>query len=110
MYHQNREEPPRMKQIEETPNEKLRALAVIQDDEGFDWSECLPEDDAVGFAFMAQIEQTQEERTYIRRKMLALHMKDKIYASWKESKRARRWDPDRECYLDPKGNVIVEPS
>ncbi|MFS7934778.1 hypothetical protein Hanom_Chr05g00395681 [Helianthus anomalus] len=59
---------------------------------------------------MAQIEQTQEERTYIRRKMLALHTKDKIYATWKEAKRANRWDPDREFYLDPKGNMIVEPS
>ncbi|MFS7937084.1 hypothetical protein Hanom_Chr05g00423361 [Helianthus anomalus] len=28
-----------MKKIEETPKEKSRALAVIQDDEGFDWSE-----------------------------------------------------------------------
>ncbi|MFS7936380.1 hypothetical protein Hanom_Chr05g00414901 [Helianthus anomalus] len=42
--------------------------------------------------------------------MMALHMKDKIYAAWKEAKRARRWDPDHECYLDPKGNMIVEPS
>ncbi|KAJ0786545.1 putative transcription factor interactor and regulator CCHC(Zn) family [Helianthus annuus] len=109
-YHQNREEPPRMKQIEETPKEKSRALAVIQDDEGFDWSDFLPEDDVVGFAFTATTEQTQEEKTYIRRKMLALHMKDKIYVAWKEAKIARRWDPDRECYLDPKGNIIVEPS
>ncbi|MFS8003058.1 hypothetical protein Hanom_Chr13g01209401 [Helianthus anomalus] len=42
--------------------------------------------------------------------MWALHMKDKIYAAWKEAKRANKWDPDRECNLDPKGNVIVEPS
>ncbi|MFS8019437.1 putative transcription factor interactor and regulator CCHC(Zn) family [Helianthus anomalus] len=115
VYHQNREEPPKMKQIEETPKEKSRALAVIQDDEGFDWSEFLPEDDAVGFAFafMAQIEQrTQqtEEQKYNYQKLIALHMKDKIYAAWKEAKRANRWDPDRECYLDPKGNIIVEPS
>ncbi|MFS8003375.1 hypothetical protein Hanom_Chr13g01213241 [Helianthus anomalus] len=63
-----------MKQIEETPKEKSRALAMIQDDEGFDWSEFLPEDDAVGFAFMAQIhKQTEptEESIYIRRKLLA---------------------------------------
>ncbi|KAJ0913626.1 putative transcription factor interactor and regulator CCHC(Zn) family [Helianthus annuus] len=36
IYHQNKAEPPRMKQIEETPKEKSRALAVIHDDEGFD--------------------------------------------------------------------------
>ncbi|MFS7997612.1 hypothetical protein Hanom_Chr12g01143841 [Helianthus anomalus] len=102
-----------MKQIEETPKEKSRALAMIQEDEGFDWSEFLLEDDAVRFAFRAQIhqqkEQASEERNYNRRKIMALHMKDKIYAAWKEPKRARRWDPDRECYLDLKGNMIVEP-
>ncbi|KAM0007872.1 putative transcription factor interactor and regulator CCHC(Zn) family [Helianthus debilis subsp. tardiflorus] len=110
VYHRNREEPPRMKQIEETPKEKSRALAVVQDDEGFDWSEFLLKDDAVGFAFMEKTEQTPEERNYVRRKMFALHTKEKIYAAWKEAKRANRWDLDRECYLDPKGNIIVEPS
>ncbi|KAM0027770.1 putative transcription factor interactor and regulator CCHC(Zn) family [Helianthus debilis subsp. tardiflorus] len=58
VYHRNHEEPPRMKQLEENPKEKSRALVVIQDDEGFDWSEFLPEDDDVGFAFIAKIEQT----------------------------------------------------
>ncbi|KAJ0490443.1 putative transcription factor interactor and regulator CCHC(Zn) family [Helianthus annuus] len=113
VYHQNREEPPRMRQIEETPKEKLRALAVIQDDEGFDWSEFLPKVDAVGFAFMAQIQQQtepNEETTYNRRKLLAQTMKTRIYNTWKEAKKARRWDTDRECYLDPKGNIVVEPS
>ncbi|KAJ0714031.1 putative transcription factor interactor and regulator CCHC(Zn) family [Helianthus annuus] len=45
IYHQNKSEPPRLKQQEE----KSRALAVIYDDEGYDWSkEVLPEKDAVG--------------------------------------------------------------
>ncbi|KAJ0533008.1 putative transcription factor interactor and regulator CCHC(Zn) family [Helianthus annuus] len=35
VYHRNREEPPKMKQIEDNPKEKSRALVVIQDDEGF---------------------------------------------------------------------------
>ncbi|MFS8035167.1 putative transcription factor interactor and regulator CCHC(Zn) family [Helianthus anomalus] len=35
VYHRNCEEPPKMKQIEDNPKEKSRALAVIQDDEGF---------------------------------------------------------------------------
>ncbi|MFS8022469.1 hypothetical protein Hanom_Chr16g01439801 [Helianthus anomalus] len=55
IYHQNKAEPPRMKQIEENPKEKSRALAVIHDDEGFDWSDLLPEEDAVGYSFMAKI-------------------------------------------------------
>ncbi|KAJ0616244.1 putative transcription factor interactor and regulator CCHC(Zn) family [Helianthus annuus] len=45
IYHQNKSEPPRMKQLEDN-KEKSRALAVIHDDEGFDWSELLPEEDA----------------------------------------------------------------
>ncbi|MFS7966117.1 hypothetical protein Hanom_Chr09g00770121 [Helianthus anomalus] len=56
VYNRNREEPPRIKQTEETFKEKSRALTVIHDDEGFDWSEFLPEDDAVGYAFMAKTE------------------------------------------------------
>ncbi|MFS7977763.1 hypothetical protein Hanom_Chr10g00907801 [Helianthus anomalus] len=51
-----------------------------------------------------------EEKKFNYRKMLALNMKDKIYRAWKEAKKANRWDPDRECYLDPKGNIIVEQS
>ncbi|KAM0008023.1 putative transcription factor interactor and regulator CCHC(Zn) family [Helianthus debilis subsp. tardiflorus] len=54
IYHQNKSEPPRMKQIEDN-KEKSRAFAVIHDDEGFDWSEMLPEEDAVGYAFMAKM-------------------------------------------------------
>ncbi|MFS8001436.1 hypothetical protein Hanom_Chr13g01190371 [Helianthus anomalus] len=114
IYHRNKEEPPRMKQIEENPKEKSRALAVIHDDEGFDWSELLPEEDAVGYGFMAKIEPFKDTRTkeekYAYRKMLAQNMKDKNYRAWKEAKRANRWDADQECYLDPKGNIIVEPS
>ncbi|KAJ0453376.1 hypothetical protein HanIR_Chr15g0728701 [Helianthus annuus] len=36
-------------------------------------------------------------------------MKGKIYRTWMETKKARRWDPDRECYLDPNGNIAVDP-
>ncbi|KAM0056424.1 putative transcription factor interactor and regulator CCHC(Zn) family [Helianthus debilis subsp. tardiflorus] len=53
IYHQNKSEPPRLKQSEDN-RDKSRALAVIYDDEGYDWSkEVLPEDDVVGYAFMA---------------------------------------------------------
>ncbi|MFS8001443.1 hypothetical protein Hanom_Chr13g01190441 [Helianthus anomalus] len=103
-----------MKQIEENPKEKSRALAVIRDDEGFDWSELLPEEDVVGYGFIAKIvlfkDTRTEEEKYAYRKMLAQNMKDKNYRAWKEAKSANRWDVDRECYLDPKGNIIVEPS
>ncbi|KAJ0786261.1 putative transcription factor interactor and regulator CCHC(Zn) family [Helianthus annuus] len=71
VYHRNREEPPKMKQIEENPKEKSRALAVIQDDEGFDWSEFLLEEDATGYAFMAHIEPPAPVSTYNRERALA---------------------------------------
>ncbi|XP_021995996.1 uncharacterized protein PFB0145c-like [Helianthus annuus] len=51
-----------------------------------------------------------EEEKYSYRKMIAQNMKDKIYRTWKEAKSAKRWDANRECYLDPKGNIVVEPS
>ncbi|XP_035838279.1 ELKS/Rab6-interacting/CAST family member 1-like [Helianthus annuus] len=114
IYHQNKSEPPRMKQIEENPKEKSRALVVIHDDEGYDWSDVLPEEDAVGYAFMAKIvpfkDTRTEEEKYVSRKSLALTMKDRHFRAWKEAKSAKRWDADRECYLDPKGNILVEPS
>ncbi|MFS7929714.1 hypothetical protein Hanom_Chr04g00335781 [Helianthus anomalus] len=47
-----------MKQIEETQKEKSRALVVIQDDEGFDWGDFFPDEDAVGFALM-ELQQSQ---------------------------------------------------
>ncbi|MFS8019603.1 hypothetical protein Hanom_Chr15g01405681 [Helianthus anomalus] len=81
-----------MKQIEETPKEKSIALAVIQDDDGFDWSEFLQEDDA-------KLHPSKD---------VGITYEGKIYAAWKEAKRANRWDPDHLCYLDPKGNIIVE--
>ncbi|KAJ0613509.1 hypothetical protein HanIR_Chr02g0052151 [Helianthus annuus] len=72
-----------MKQLEDAPKEKSRALAVIHDDEGFNWSDLLPEEDAVGYAFMAKIipfkDTRTEEEKYVYRKMIAQNMKDKIY-------------------------------
>ncbi|XP_022020137.1 uncharacterized protein LOC110920219 [Helianthus annuus] len=112
IYHQNKAKSPRMKQLENAPKEKSRALAVIHHDEGFDWSDLLPEEDAVGYAFMAKIvpfkDTRTEEEKYSYRKMIAQNMKDKIYRTWKEAKSAKRWDAERECYLDPKGNIVVE--
>ncbi|MFS7912048.1 hypothetical protein Hanom_Chr02g00125291 [Helianthus anomalus] len=99
-----------MKQIEETPKEKSRAFAVSQDDEGFDWGEFLPEEDAVSYAFMAIIEPTASESTYNRERSLAQRQKKKIYEAYKEAKKAKRWVPHHECYLDPKGNICIDPS
>ncbi|KAJ0546174.1 putative transcription factor interactor and regulator CCHC(Zn) family [Helianthus annuus] len=115
IYHQNKSEPPRLKQIEEKVKEKSRALAVIHDDEGYDWSEILPEEDAVGYAFAAgkivSFKDTRtEEEKFVNRRMKAQTKVSRIYTIYKEAKRAKRWDPDRECYLDPQGNIAIDPS
>ncbi|XP_022019397.1 uncharacterized protein LOC110919440 [Helianthus annuus] len=100
IYHRNREEPPRMKQIEETPKEKSRALAVIHDDKGFDWSEFLPKEDAEGYAFMAKVEPYKDTRTeeqkYNYRKLIAQTMKDRNYRAWKEAKKRMNKKRERE--------------
>ncbi|MFS7911103.1 hypothetical protein Hanom_Chr02g00114091 [Helianthus anomalus] len=41
---------------------------------------------------------------------MAQRIKKRTYDAYKEAKKARRWDPDRECYLDPEGNICIDPS
>ncbi|XP_035843327.1 uncharacterized protein LOC118490144 [Helianthus annuus] len=112
IYHQNKSEPPRLKQVEDN-KEKSRALAMIHDDEGYDWSELLPEEDAVGYAFVTKIipfkDIRTEEEKLVNRRMKAQTRMNRIYNTYKEAKRAKRWDADRECYLDPQGNIAVNP-
>ncbi|MFS7979294.1 hypothetical protein Hanom_Chr10g00925651 [Helianthus anomalus] len=101
-----------MKQNEDNLKEKSSALAVIQDDEGFNWGEFLPEEDAFGYAFMAQVEApptTPPNSTYNRERSLASIKMKRVHNAYKEATKAKRWDPDRECYLDPKGNICVDP-
>ncbi|KAJ0788289.1 putative transcription factor interactor and regulator CCHC(Zn) family [Helianthus annuus] len=46
IYQRSREEPSKMKQIENnSEKEKSRAFVVIQDDEGFNWNDFLPEEE-----------------------------------------------------------------
>ncbi|KAJ0916727.1 putative transcription factor interactor and regulator CCHC(Zn) family [Helianthus annuus] len=114
IYHQNKSEPPRLKHAEDNRDES-RALAVIYDDEGYDWSkEVLPEEDAVGYAFMVKNEPISwkdnrtEEQKYRYRKMIAENKIIRLSGIYSEAKRARRWDPDRECYLDTYGNIVID--
>ncbi|XP_022042426.1 myb-like protein X [Helianthus annuus] len=115
IYHQNKAEPPRMKQLEDTPKEKSRALAVIHDDKGFDWSDILPEEDVVGYAFAAKtvIKPFRDTRTAAEksndRHQRAQYKMMRIYRVYSKAKKAKRWDADRECYLDPEGNIAIDP-
>ncbi|KAJ0446513.1 putative transcription factor interactor and regulator CCHC(Zn) family [Helianthus annuus] len=102
IYHQNKSEPPRLKQQEE----KSRALVVIYDDEGYDWSkEVLPEQDAVGYAFVAK----DDHDTWWRKDSARWEI-GKLYEPFHEAQRAKRWNEELECYLDPQGNPVVDPS
>ncbi|MFS8003145.1 hypothetical protein Hanom_Chr13g01210471 [Helianthus anomalus] len=57
---------------------------------------------------MAQVE-APPTSTYNRERSLASIKMKRIYNAYKEAKKAKIWDPDRECYLDPKGNICVDP-
>ncbi|MFS8021430.1 hypothetical protein Hanom_Chr16g01427301 [Helianthus anomalus] len=88
-----------MKRIED--KEKSRALAVIHDDEDFDWSELLPGEDAVGYAFVAEKmtpykgTRTEEEKYHSRKNRAEFKMM-RLSKVFSEAKRAKRWDADRE--------------
>ncbi|MFS7911142.1 hypothetical protein Hanom_Chr02g00114551 [Helianthus anomalus] len=90
-----------MKQIEEAPvKEKTRALAVIHDDdERFNWNDYIPDEDQQGLAFVA----TTTLVTFNRERDIAHVRMNRIYRAYKEAKKEKRWDAERECYLDPKG-------
>ncbi|KAM0003248.1 putative transcription factor interactor and regulator CCHC(Zn) family [Helianthus debilis subsp. tardiflorus] len=101
IYHQNKSEPPRKKQLEENS----RALAVIHDDEGYGWSQVLPEKDCVGYAFVADFDHDLWwRRDYARWEI------EKFREPFKEAQRAKRWNDELECYMDPQGNPVVDPS
>ncbi|KAF5760090.1 putative transcription factor interactor and regulator CCHC(Zn) family [Helianthus annuus] len=101
IYHQNKSEPPRLKQ----PEEKSRALAVIYDDEGYDWSQVCPEKDVVGYAFVADADPDRWWKADYARWEIG-----KLNEPFKEAQRAKRWNDELECYMDPQGNPVADPS
>ncbi|MFS7977448.1 hypothetical protein Hanom_Chr10g00904081 [Helianthus anomalus] len=92
------------KQIDEGSS-KARAMAVIHDDEGYDWSQVLPEEDAIGYAFVTNVDHDRWWRNdYARWEF------EKFREPFKEAQRAKRWNDELECYMDPRGNPVVDPS
>ncbi|XP_035840425.1 uncharacterized protein DDB_G0283697-like [Helianthus annuus] len=78
-------------------------------------SELLPEEDAVGYAFVAKEEvkpfrdtRTEANKANDRRQRAEWKMM-RLSRVHTEAKRAKRWDADRECYLDPEGNIAIDP-
>ncbi|XP_021992061.1 uncharacterized protein LOC110888869 [Helianthus annuus] len=123
----SREESPRLKQIEDNfEKEKSRACVVIQDDEGYDWSKVLPEEDAVGYTFTAHgktestnkhsafvavvKEKTKEEilkeKTYKERCIVRYRIEE-MEKEYEEAKNYGKYDKKRECYVNSKGEPVV---
>ncbi|MFS7913602.1 hypothetical protein Hanom_Chr02g00143651 [Helianthus anomalus] len=50
-----------------------------------------------------------QKKMLLRKKFGTAKNEKKIYDAYKEAKKAKRWDPDRECHLDPKGNICIDP-
>ncbi|XP_022042208.1 cylicin-1-like [Helianthus annuus] len=102
-----------LKQAEEQ-REKSRALAVIYDDEGYDWSkEVLPEDDAIGYAFMASQDEPipwkddrTEEQKYQYRKLIA---ETKIIRL-SEVEAEAEGEIDAEAEVNVEGDVRLSPN
>ncbi|MFS8007492.1 putative transcription factor interactor and regulator CCHC(Zn) family [Helianthus anomalus] len=112
IYYRNNEQPSR-KQIEERSSKEMKqAMLTIHDvsdrpktfheDEGFDWSKYIKEEKREKKALVAEIEESREENHA--RAYLSIECK-----KYKEEKWANRWDADKECYVDPKGNPTVDP-
>ncbi|KAJ0845417.1 putative transcription factor interactor and regulator CCHC(Zn) family [Helianthus annuus] len=123
IYHRSKEKP---KLIENNPKEKSRAYAVIHDDEGFDWSEILPEEDRVDnrftangrtiskskhHALVAEIkEKTSEEilseKTERERFFVGCRI-EKMQEEYEDAKYYGRYDKKRDCYVNRNGDPVV---
>ncbi|MFS7978796.1 hypothetical protein Hanom_Chr10g00919641 [Helianthus anomalus] len=49
------------------------------------------------------------EEKWTRQERIARERVNELYAPFNEAKKAKRWDDERECFLDPQGNPIVDP-
>ncbi|XP_022032727.1 caldesmon-like [Helianthus annuus] len=123
IYHRSKEEP---KMIENNPKEKSRACAVIHDDEGYDWSEILPEEDRVDdrftahgrtiskskhHVFIAEIkersrEEILSEKTKRERFFVGCRI-EKMQEEYEDAKYCGRYDKKRDCYVNRNGDSVV---
>ncbi|KAJ0713787.1 putative transcription factor interactor and regulator CCHC(Zn) family [Helianthus annuus] len=106
IYHRSKEEPPNLKQIENNTKEKSRACVVIQDDEGFDWGEFLPEDDLNDDRFRKTREEILKEKTY-RERCIAGYRIEEMEKEYEEAKNYGRYDKKRNCYVNRNGEPVV---
>ncbi|XP_021984602.1 uncharacterized protein LOC110880296 [Helianthus annuus] len=77
---------------ENSVKQKSRALAVIQDDEGFNWNDYIPDEEQIGSAFVDDISPV----TFNREREIAHVRMNIIHRAYKEAVKAKRWDAERE--------------
>ncbi|MFS8035199.1 hypothetical protein Hanom_Chr17g01590261 [Helianthus anomalus] len=105
IYHQNSDQSskPVQKQIDEGSSRgKKQAMVTIHDDEGFDWSKYMPEEEK--FAIVDDVKMKEEildEKTY-RERRFADYQIDEMQKEYDEGRRFGRWDKKRECYINHK--------
>ncbi|MFS7962623.1 hypothetical protein Hanom_Chr08g00728831 [Helianthus anomalus] len=75
-------------------------MVVTQEDEGFNWDKYIPGEK---YALVAKVDNIWQ-RSFAREEI------NKLYDPFDEAKEAKRWDAERECYLDPQGNPVVDPN
>ncbi|MFS7978799.1 hypothetical protein Hanom_Chr10g00919681 [Helianthus anomalus] len=51
---------------------------------------------------VAEVKWTRQER-------IARERVNELYDPFNEAKKAKRWDDERECFLEPQGNPVVDP-
>ncbi|KAJ0795415.1 hypothetical protein HanPI659440_Chr04g0150211 [Helianthus annuus] len=102
IYHRTNEQPIKMnqKQIDEgSSKDRKQAMAVIHDDEGFNRNKYIPKEKN---ALVAEVKQSREERH-------ARMYLSEAYKAFVEAKRVNRLDKERECFVDPQGNLTINP-
>ncbi|KAM0072096.1 hypothetical protein Hdeb2414_s0001g00032601 [Helianthus debilis subsp. tardiflorus] len=99
---------PKLKRKRKFSRNKKQAMVTIHDDEGFNWSKCIPEEKK--FAMVAEVktkEEILEAKTY-RERRLADYRIDEMQKEYDEARRFSRWDKKRECYVNHKGDPVLD--
>ncbi|MFS7946565.1 hypothetical protein Hanom_Chr06g00537831 [Helianthus anomalus] len=73
-------------------------MALIQEDEGFNWDKYIPREKVL----VAEVD-NRWQRDFARHEII------KFYDHFEEAQIANRWDAERDCFLDPQGNPMVDP-
>ncbi|XP_021979113.1 uncharacterized protein LOC110875224 [Helianthus annuus] len=95
IYHRNNKQPSRTQIEEGSSKEKKQAMLTIND-------ECSgPNERKEKWWLVAEIKQSREERH-------ACLRLEEVYDAFKEARRENRWCEEKECFVDPQGNPIVD--